>query len=136
MIELQRLEDHHIFPQSYLKKHGFNPTVDKVAINSIANRTLISDSTNKMIQDQAPADYLLNTKVFSVPPETLLPSHFINTAALTHMASAVRGISKESLTTIYDRFRATREAAIIERIRDACGVKADESGPVTEVEDE
>lgn len=57
-IELQKLEDHHIFPQAYLKRHGYRSKQDKTAINSIVNRTLLSESTNRTIQDRAPAEYL------------------------------------------------------------------------------
>jgi hypothetical protein len=59
-IELQKLEDHHIFPQAYLKRHGYRPKQDKIAINSIVNRTLLSESTNRTIQDRAPAEYLVS----------------------------------------------------------------------------
>jgi hypothetical protein len=54
-IELQKLEDHHIFPRNYLTRRGFDANRDKAAINSIVNRTLISDATNKLISDTAPA---------------------------------------------------------------------------------
>jgi hypothetical protein len=42
-IRLQELQDHHIFPQAYLKRHGITKRVD---VNTIANRTLISNETN------------------------------------------------------------------------------------------
>ena len=42
-IQLQELQDHHIFPQAYLKRHEITKRVD---VNTIANRTLISDETN------------------------------------------------------------------------------------------
>ena len=52
-IRLQELQDHHIFPQAYLKRHGITKRVD---VNTIANRTLISNETNGKIKDKAPAD--------------------------------------------------------------------------------
>ena len=45
-IRLQELHDHHIFPQAYLRRHGVNKRAD---VNSIANRTLISNDTNMRI---------------------------------------------------------------------------------------
>jgi len=73
-IELQRLQDHHIFPQAYLKRHGLTK---KPEINTIVNRTLISDKTNQRIKDKAPATYLDDSTVFSNgDPEPLIAKHF------------------------------------------------------------
>jgi hypothetical protein len=52
-IRLQELQDHHIFPQAYLKRHEITKRVD---VNTIANRTLISDQTNGKIKAKAPCD--------------------------------------------------------------------------------
>jgi hypothetical protein len=49
-IQLQELQDHHIMPQAFLKRHG---VTRRVTVNSIANRTLISDETNGKIKDKA-----------------------------------------------------------------------------------
>jgi len=38
-------------------------------VNGIANRTLISDETNRKISDKAPAQYLVAPEVFSGAPE-------------------------------------------------------------------
>src|SRR5216684_2172436 len=62
-IQLQQLQDHHVFPQAYLKRHGLTRKPD---LNTIANRTLISDETNGLIKDTAPAEYLVDTNVFPV----------------------------------------------------------------------
>lgn len=51
--EYSKLEDHHIVPKSWGKKNGVKN------INSILNRTPISDITNKhVISDRLPNDYL------------------------------------------------------------------------------
>ena len=44
-IELHQLDDHHIFPVSFLKSHG----LPKDLRNSILNRTLISSDTNRRL---------------------------------------------------------------------------------------
>src|SRR5437879_5884630 len=59
-IQLQALQDHHIFPQAYLRRHDITK---RATVNSIANRTLISDETNRKISDKAPADYLVDTDI-------------------------------------------------------------------------
>src|SRR5207248_4485853 len=60
-IQLQELQDHHIFPQDYLKRHGITRRPE---VNSIANRTLISDETNNKIKAKAPAEYIENRDIF------------------------------------------------------------------------
>ena len=50
-IRLQELQDHHIFPQAYLKRHGITKRVD---VNTIANRTLISERDQRQDQGQGP----------------------------------------------------------------------------------
>ena len=52
-IRLQELQDHHIFPQAYLERHDITKRVD---VNTIANRTLISNETNGRSKDKAPAE--------------------------------------------------------------------------------
>lgn len=49
---LNTLEDHHIIPKSKAKELGINN------INTILNRTLISDSTNRSILDNKPCEYI------------------------------------------------------------------------------
>lgn len=121
-IDLQKLEDHHIFPRAWLHRHAI---AGKAAVNTVANRTLISDKTNKTILDSAPADYLANPEVF--PPGAssgVLTPHFIDDNALGWMQEAVDDLSKEDAAACYEEFCAAREALIISRIRVACGVQA------------
>ena len=119
-IRLQDLQDHHIFPQDYLKRHNVSKGVD---VNTIANRTLISDATNLRILNNAPADYLEDPLVFpSGPSAALLNPHFIDEAALAAMRAASDELDNEALATVYAAFVAAREAAIIARIREACGI--------------
>jgi hypothetical protein len=50
-IRLQELQDHHIFPQAYLKRHEITKRVD---VNTIANRTLISNETTARSRTKRP----------------------------------------------------------------------------------
>jgi hypothetical protein len=80
-IQLQELQDHHIFPRDYLRTHG----LDK-GVNSIVNRTLISDETNGKIKNKAPAEYLASKEIFpSGPKDSLLSDHFIEPDAIEAM---------------------------------------------------
>jgi hypothetical protein len=126
-IQLQDLEDHHIFPQAYLRRHGITGRID---VNSIVNRTLISDETNGKIRDKAPAEYLASPDIFpggSSPG--LLSPHFIGGSALTAMTQATEELGNDAARAIYESFLKARERSILREVRDACGlpVEGDES---------
>jgi hypothetical protein len=119
-IQLQALHDHHMFPQAYLRRHGITKSA---TVNTIANRTLISDETNRKISDKAPADYLIDTDIFPSPDRwELLGPHFVDTTTRPLLQSATEQLSNQDAGAIYDRFVQAREATIIEEIRRACGV--------------
>lgn len=127
-IELQQLEDHHIFPQDYLKRNGF---AERDGINTVVNRTLIADQTNGKIKALAPAAYLNSEEVFpaGATPELLRP-HFLSANGAEAMRLAVDGSNPDAIKLVYDKFLAAREASIIEAIREACGVSlSGESSP-------
>ena len=122
-IELQSLQDHHIFPKDYLKRHGI-PTGDRT--NTVVNRTLIADQTNNKIRAKAPAEYL-TTEVFTSDPALLLSAHFIGEVGLGTMRHAIEDRSdtgKHAAQTAYEQFLASREAALLVKIREVCGVLA------------
>ncbi len=102
-IAFYELEDHHIFPRDFLKKSR-NIAGDEA--NTIVNRTLIADSTNKKISNKSPSDYL-----DKVLPEgykdSILASHLVYTDA--HAA-----MEKDD----YDAFRDARERALITKIKE------------------
>jgi len=119
-IQLQQLQDHHIFPQAFLKRHGLTRGPD---VNTIANRTLISDETNGRIKDRAPAGYLVDADVFPTGPElSLLEPHFVRAEALALMQEAGESLPNEAAIALYERFIRTREAEIIREIRRVCGI--------------
>lgn len=69
------IDDHHIFPDNFLKKRG----VEQTLRNCVLNRTLIDRTTNQRISDCAPSAYMqeirkaLGTKGFAA----LLESHLL-----------------------------------------------------------
>ncbi len=119
-IRLQELQDHHIFPQAYLKRHGIER---KGTINTIANRTLISDETNGKIKDKAPAAYLNDTVIIpSGARLDLLEPHFIADDTIAVTAQATEELPNDQAAQLYEQFVQAREAALITEIRLACGI--------------
>ena len=49
------VEDHHIFPAALAKRHG----IDRVILDSVSNRLLVSTDTNRSLGDRLPQDYLV-----------------------------------------------------------------------------
>lgn len=74
LIEQEGIDDHHIFPAAYLeKKKGI---VDSKRRDCILNRTLIDRTTNQMISDRAPSDYLKQIRdTPNFPFDAVLKSH-------------------------------------------------------------
>lgn len=121
-IQLQKLQDHHIFPQAYLKKHGLTRSID---VNSIVNRTLIGDETNSKIRAKAPAEYITSLEVFpSGTPGSLLEPHFLTPAAVDAMRKASDLLNNLEVAAMYRGFLDAREVAIVTEIRRVCGVAA------------
>jgi hypothetical protein len=119
-IRLQDLHDHHIYPKSYLKRHGISKSIE---VNSVVNRTLISNKTNTKIKDKAPAEYVANREIFPVRANpTLLDPHFIDDGILCNLSSATEELSPDEVAQRFEEFRAAREAVIVAQIREACGV--------------
>lgn len=119
-ITLHDLNDHHIFPRAYLQAHGVKVPAD---VNTVVNRTLISDKTNKKISAKAPAVYCADPDIFpSGPTPALLTPHFIDARALAAMQAATGTLSDDTVKKAYAEFREAREVAIIRAIRHACGV--------------
>jgi hypothetical protein len=133
-IQLQELQDHHIFPRAYLKRHGIEK---RITVNTIANRTLISNETNGKISDKAPADYLSDHDIFpSGARDDLLGPHFIDTTTTPILNAAVEELPDDELADLYERFLQAREAAMIEEIRRACGIAAARPDAAEELQDD
>lgn len=84
LIRHEDIDDHHIFPVSYLKK---NPQPKAEAVDCILNRTLIDADTNRhRVSDRAPSDYLGEVRdelaKANLSIETLLRSHMIDGSSI------------------------------------------------------
>jgi hypothetical protein len=67
------IDDHHVFPAAYLERNGFAHSRMR---DCVLNRTLIDRTTNQMISDRAPSDYLNEIKSTSgFPFGSVLTSH-------------------------------------------------------------
>lgn len=103
-IHFYTLEDHHIFPDNYLKKQQLQKyTPDQ--INCVINRTLISDETNRKIKDKRPSEYIERY----IPVEhrqEILNTHFITPNALEAMQN-----------NDFETFLEEREKVLVEEIR-------------------
>jgi hypothetical protein len=116
------IDDHHVFPAEYLQRRGVEPSRMR---DCVLNRTLIDRTTNQMISDRAPSDYLAeirNTPGF--PFDVVLASHGLPAAADAPL-----------LRDDYEGFLAWRQDRLWQEIRRATGVteasdlEADEMDP-------
>jgi len=124
LIEQEGIDDHHIFPADFLeKKKGITSSRPR---DCILNRTLIDRTTNQMITNRAPSDYLKeirNTKGF--PFDNVLTSHVLPT-----------GNGSPFWTDDYESFLSWRQERLWQEIRRVTGVKEAsdleaENGPTT-----
>lgn len=72
VIEGLGVDDHHVFPRSYLRKHGHRSAVD-----SVLNHTLIDRLTNIRVSDKAPSVYLaeMEAELGAAAVRRILRSH-------------------------------------------------------------
>lgn len=72
------IDDHHVFPSAYLERQGITPARLR---DCVLNRTLIDRTTNQMISDRAPSDYLAEIRgTPGFPFEPVLTSHSLPTS--------------------------------------------------------
>ena len=100
-IELIRLNDHHIFP----KKSGIKLTNE----NSILNRTLIQDTTNRQILKEKPSEYLRDME------EKLGTEEKVKAVLETHLAD--ERCFKAMMSDNYDEFLTAREELMVKEMK-------------------
>jgi hypothetical protein len=80
-IQFHTLEDHHIFPDGYLKglKGSDERGMPTEKINCVINRTLIADQTNRKISKKSPSQYIKeifpSAKTFEILNTHLIDRH-------------------------------------------------------------
>ncbi len=103
--QYSELEDHHIFPQANTRKYDAGSDID-----SILNRTLIFDKTNRFISNKDPSEYLTEImKTQNIDRDSLktrLSTHLISDVAFEClMNDDFTGFIKEREKTISEEFK-------------------------------
>jgi hypothetical protein len=104
------IDDHHVFPDDYLEKiKGIKSSKGR---DLVLNRTLIDRTTNQMISNRAPSDYLAEIrKTPGFPFDKVLASHCLPT-----------GDQSPLLKDDFDAFLAWRKNAIWQEIKRVTGL--------------
>lgn len=103
------LEDHHIFPNDYLKKNwaSVHESLDsEVVIDCVVNRTLIPKLTNIKVSNKPPSKYLMEIKAKNTNIAKALRSHMLK-----------EDILSGDYDKNYDYFLNERSEMILEAIR-------------------
>ncbi len=104
----EEIDDHHVFPAAYLERSGVAPGRMQ---DCVLNRTLIDRTTNQMISDRAPSDYLAEiSRTKGFPFVHVLTSHGLPAAADSPL-----------LRDDYKAFLAWRQEHLWQEIRRATG---------------
>ena len=109
LMDAQGIDDHHVFPDDFLVKKGIAPAR---ARDCVLNRTLIDRTTNQVISNRAPSDYMAeirNTRDF--PFDAVLDSHCLPTGETSPLWS-----------DDYDEFLAWRQDRLWQEIRRVTGL--------------
>ncbi len=102
------IDDHHVFPAAYLERRGVAPARMR---DCVLNRTLIDRTTNQMISDRAPSDYLAEIKSTpGFPFVPVLTSHGLPAATDSPL-----------LRDDYEAFLAWRQEHLWQEIRRVTG---------------
>ncbi len=102
-ITFHDLDDHHIFPQRFLKTK-FKLTGGDA--NTIVNRTLIVDSTNRKISSKSPSAYL----------QAVIPDKHRSKILASHLIGADARKAMEA--DDYEAFLAARERALVSLVKE------------------
>jgi hypothetical protein len=121
----QGIDDHHLFPSAYLARQGIAPAR---ARDHVLNRTLIDRTTNRMIGDRAPSDYLAEIKgTPGFPFDAVLASHGLPTGAESPlMRDDYEGFLARRQETLWQEIRRVTGAA------EAADLEADDRGSETD----
>lgn len=106
----KRIEDHHIFPRAFLRREKLGGGHE----NSVLNRALIDQQTNRVISDNPPSLYLKEIeKVRKAALDTTLESHLLPTFRSSGLWS-----------DDFEVFLGERETLILEAIANVTGADA------------
>ena len=109
LMTQEGIDDHHIFPAAFLERRGVAPARMR---DCVLNRTLIDRTTNQMISDRAPSDYLAEIRITpGFPFDAVLASHTLPT-----------GADSALLHDDYETFLTWRQERLWQAIRRVTGV--------------
>jgi predicted HTH transcriptional regulator len=112
---LDKINDHHIFPV----KSEIMQKLDSEFVNSILNKTLLSEETNKKIKNRNPKDYyqdILKIIGNEKKVEEIMATHLISPLAIKCMQE-----------NDFDGFIKERERTIIDELKKVTGLISDET---------
>jgi hypothetical protein len=110
LMNEQGIDDHHVFPNDFLLKQK-GVTVSRVR-DCVLNRTLIDRTTNQIISNRAPSDYLAEIrKTTGFPFDAVLASHCLP-----------NGESSPFWTDDYEAFLTWRQERIWQEIQRTTGL--------------
>ena len=122
LMNEQGIDDHHVFPDDFLQKKKAI-TVSRHR-DCVLNRTLIDRTTNQMISNRAPSDYMAEIRgTPGFPFDAVLGSHCLPT-----------GDSAPFWSDDYEAFLAWRQARLWQEIQKVTGIT--EAADLEAVEDE
>jgi len=119
----EELDDHHIFPKKFLDNKSAN-----VKYDIVANRTLITSKTNKIISKKAPAIYIkemINIHKSEKKVKEILQEHFINEEMFNIMLNTKEDSDKETIEDNFNKFVFLREKEIKRKIVELIGLNND-----------
>lgn len=105
MIREEKIDDHHVFPQSYLQET--RPDINGTLRDCVLNRTLIDKATDIRIGKRSPSDYLGEIR------ETVGEEH-LTTILKSHLLPANAG--SPLLADDFDAFLRAREELLKDQI--------------------
>jgi hypothetical protein len=106
----RHVDDHHVFPDNFLKKQCVEPRLR----NSILNRTLIDRTTNQVISDRAPSAYMAEIRAALGPAAfaEVIDSHLLPSGGASPL-----------WTDDFERFVTWRREALYQEVMAATGVQ-------------
>ncbi len=112
LVNEEGIDDHHVFPDHFLE--STKGITAKRHRDCVVNRTLIDRTTNQMISDRAPSDYLAEIRdTAGFPLSAVLASHCLPT-----------GGESPLWTNDYDAFLTWRQDRLWQDIKRVTGVAA------------
>jgi len=131
-LSYNELEDHHVFPKKFLEAKKVNVDYD-----TVLNRTLIFNTTNRKISNKSPSEYfkeiidIQKSKGLSeINAETkvkdMLKAHFIGEKMYEILKNTHNGLLPEELSKNFEEFVRKREELITKKISELIGLRVNE----------